>query len=159
MTLSSLKIISKFVAIFSVILIGLSEVNAQNRENYLHNIHLIQNQSYHTQFRGARNLVKVHELIYEVFPGGNPSDIPISQGPVYNVKRLNDGSLEVQGANDKIQYIQPVAYQINSWGIAQAVPARIQLVNNRLILTVAKYEMALPLRIQLKSVYYPEVHM
>lgn len=126
---------------------GMAEV----KEHFYDNIHLI---SYPIVEYATRSDEQVEERQYEfeVFPGGDVSEIRFNYALNGEVDLLANGSLKSTRPNGQTFESAPYAYQEGPNGEIVAIPVHFEIKDTEIYLVAGAYEMAQILTIEMKSV-------
>lgn len=103
---------------------------------------------------GQESTTNNQKVEFEIYPGGNPSDIQLLQGNTHLVSSENDGTILIQldGNNSTMQ--KPYAYQVRPDGSQEAISVEYKLQDDRLSFVVGSYEMSQSLVIGFTTVGY-----
>lgn len=120
-------------------------------EHFYDNIHLISYPAVEYETRSNESVEEV-QYEFEVFPGGDVSDIRFNYVLNGEVELLANGGLKVVSLNGQIYESAPYAYQESTNGDLIEIPVHFEIKETEIYLVAEAYEMAQILTIEMKSV-------
>lgn len=144
--------ITLFFAFFTTIFpLTAQSQTVEIHQHFYENIHLISYPVVEFETRSNQPLQE-YEYEFEVFPGGDVSDIHFNYGSCQKIEILANGSLQVSGPLGNIFEAAPYAYQESVDGEKVEVDIKFNVENNEVKLVASSYEMAQILTIKMKSI-------
>ncbi len=139
-----------FVMASSFQLANAQEMEVTVQEHIYDNIHLVSYPATTEASRGGSN-IDVKNYDFEVFPGGDVSEIHFSYEGCEVVEVLANGTLRIEGAGGESVESLPYAYQEMSDGEIVEVAVNFVVNGNNVYLQADQYELMQVLTIEMKS--------